>query len=475
MEVVRVLLPFALAAYFLWRARTNRLFLLGIPFLQMMQYSVFFEKARPFWMPGRLGPLGAMMLWLLVAWLSCSGILFPHKGARRRGSVFGPPLRLPEEGFVLALATMVFLQVIVTWASAVDPFEVVSQAAGLICACVGYFLVRGCVYQTQKEAVASFLKALVVVTVGAAALFILHQALHLRVYTLPEYATFTFARTVLTRTYVFMPPLLIFAGAWLMARRRFGLTVSLGLVTIAVAVVTSYTRILIAAFLAELCVIFLLTWIRNTRLGLPFMDRFARWAVGAAAVVTVLALVFPVGTQLAVSRIAPIANPNRVTADINFNGRVDRTSSVARSLGDYGTLLGGGFRRAVGGLNADVLEAWSSDMGWIQVMYRLGGLGLILLFGAFATFAVRAGRLALGDDPWWSAWGVTWAAALAGAMIAVLASWSFLRPTQLPLAFWMLAFVAACRPQAGHAHLAVLGGDAVQYSGDVGAGGGGRD
>ena len=85
-------------------------------------------------------------------------------------------------------------------------------------------------------------------------------------------------------------------------------------------------------------------------------------------------------------------------------------------------------------------------MGWIQVMYRLGGLGLILLVGAFATYAVRAGRLALGDDPWWSAWGVTWAAALVGVMVAVLASWSFLWPTQLPLALWMLAFVAACRP-----------------------------
>jgi hypothetical protein len=446
-EVVRVLLPLALAAYFLWRARTNRLFLLGIPFLQMMRYSVFFENARPFWMPGRLGPIGAMMLWLVIAWLFCTGALFPGKGTRRSGALFGPPLRLPEEGFVLALAAMVFAQVIVTWVSGVDPFEVVSQGAGLICACVGYFLVRGCVYQMQKEAVASFLKALVVVTILAAALFIVHQALHLRVYLLPEYISFTFAGTVLTRTYVFMPPLLIFAGAWLMARRRFDLTVSLGLVTIAVAVVTSYTRILIAAFLVELFVVFLLTWIRSTRLGRPFMNRFARWAVGAAVLVTVLALVFPVGTQYAISRIGPVANTSGVSADVNFRGRADRVSLIGQSLGDNGVLLGGGFRRIIGGLNADLLQAWSSDMGWIQVMYWLGVLGLALLFGAFAMFVVRASRLALAGDPWWSAWGVTWAAALLGAMIAVLASWSFLWPTQLPLAFWMLAFVAACRPK----------------------------
>ena len=133
---------------------------------------------------------------------------------------------------------------------------------------------------------------------------------------MPEYITFKFAGNVLTRTYVFLPPLLIFAGAWLMTRRRFGLTVSLGLVTIAVAVVTSYTRILIAAFLAELCVVFLLAWIRSTRLGLPFMNRFARWAVGAVVLVTVLALVFPVGTQFAIFRIAPVTNPSGVSADV---------------------------------------------------------------------------------------------------------------------------------------------------------------
>jgi len=121
---------------------------------------------------------------------------------------------------------------------------------------------------------------------------------------------------------------------------------------------------------------------------------------------------------------------------------------VADSLRDYGLLLGGGFRRTIGGLSAERLEYLSSDMGWIQVLYRLGVLGLILLAATFAAFVVRAARLALSDDPWWSEWGVTWVAALAGSMVAVLASWSFLWPTQFPLAFWMLAFIAACRPMS---------------------------
>ena len=446
MDIVRILLPLALAAYFLWRARANRLFLLGIPFLQMMGYSVFFEMARPFWMPARLGQLGAMMLWIVIAWLYITGVVFPGKRMQRSRSVFGPPLRLPEEGFVLALAAMVFLQIIATWVSGVDAFEVVSQATGLICAFVGYFLVRGSVHQMQKEAVASFLKALVFVTVLAAMLFIIHQGLHVSVYALPEHFTFVFEGTVLTRSFLFMPPLLIFAGAWLMARRRIGLSVALGLVTIAAAVVTSYTRILIAAFLVELCAVFLLTWARSTKLGLPFIGRFARWTVVAVVLVTALAIVLPVGTRYAFSRVGPVANVLDVAAQGTFQGRAQKTTLVAGSLRGYDLVLGGGFRRIIGGLSAEVLETWSADVGWIQVLYRLGLLGLTLLGGMFATSAVRAVRLALSDDPWWSEWGVTWLAALVGSMTAILASWSFLWPTQMPLAFWMLAFVAACRP-----------------------------
>ena len=446
MDIVRILLPLALAAYFLLRARTNRLFLFGIPFLQMMQYSVFFEKARLFWMPTRLGELGIMMLWVVIAWLYGTGVLLPEKGMRRSGSVFGPPLRLPEEGFVLALGAMVFVQIIATWVSGVAPFEVVSQAAGISCAFVGYFLVRGSVYQVQKEAVASFLKALVLVTLLATMFFLVHQGLHRSVYTLPENVTFAFKGTTLTRAFLFMPPLLIFAGAWLMARRRVGLSVALGLVTVAAAVVTSYTRILLAAFLAEMGVVFLLTWVRSTRLGLPILSRFARWAVGAVILVTVLALVFPIGTRYTFSRIAPVVDPTSVSADPTYQGRAGRVNRIVDGLGGYGFVFGGGFRQTISGVDVERLEAWSSDMGWIQVLYRLGVLGLLLLAGMFAAFAVRAARLALSEDPWWSEWGLTWAVALAGAMVAVLASWSFLWPSQFPLAFWMLAFIAACRP-----------------------------
>ena len=51
MNTVRVVLPTALLLYFLWRSMQQRVFLLGLPFLMDMYYSVFFERLRPFWVP----------------------------------------------------------------------------------------------------------------------------------------------------------------------------------------------------------------------------------------------------------------------------------------------------------------------------------------------------------------------------------------------------------------------------------------
>ena len=69
MAVIQWGVPLVLLAWFLWKARTNRLFLLGIPVLMVMRGSVFFQLMRPFWMPGRFGPALHLMVWLTLVWV----------------------------------------------------------------------------------------------------------------------------------------------------------------------------------------------------------------------------------------------------------------------------------------------------------------------------------------------------------------------------------------------------------------------
>ena len=46
MTLFRLLLPVLLGLFFLWKAYRNRIFLLGIPFLQVMGNSVFFDQLK---------------------------------------------------------------------------------------------------------------------------------------------------------------------------------------------------------------------------------------------------------------------------------------------------------------------------------------------------------------------------------------------------------------------------------------------
>ena len=48
MNLVRFALPSLLVLYFVWRSLRQRVFLLGIPLLMHMYFSVFFENLKPF-------------------------------------------------------------------------------------------------------------------------------------------------------------------------------------------------------------------------------------------------------------------------------------------------------------------------------------------------------------------------------------------------------------------------------------------
>lgn len=106
MDLLRLTLPLAAAAFFIWKARTSRIYLLGIPFLMFMGSSIFFEKARMFWAPGRLGPLLLTFVWLVIVWVVSTDLLFGSGSRRSRPTPFGPRM-LPEELILVLIGALV--------------------------------------------------------------------------------------------------------------------------------------------------------------------------------------------------------------------------------------------------------------------------------------------------------------------------------------------------------------------------------
>ena len=104
MNTARVLLPSVLLLYFLWRSLRQRVFLLGLPFLMDMYYSVFFEGLTPFWVPGQWAPADHMMFWLVVTWIVYFDLLLPgRRRSVRERRLFGPRLSAPEEIVLVGL------------------------------------------------------------------------------------------------------------------------------------------------------------------------------------------------------------------------------------------------------------------------------------------------------------------------------------------------------------------------------------
>ena len=68
MALIRLLIPYLLAFFFVYKGVKEPLYLLGISFLMFMSDSVFFDGAKLFKIPGSLGA-GLMLAWMVVLWI----------------------------------------------------------------------------------------------------------------------------------------------------------------------------------------------------------------------------------------------------------------------------------------------------------------------------------------------------------------------------------------------------------------------
>jgi hypothetical protein len=247
MSTLLLLFPLAALAYFVWQSTKSRIFLLGIPFLMYFRQSVFFEDVRLFWVPGRFDRVTLSMLWLVVVWAVCTGVLLPasrRKGGERR-SPFGPRM-LPEELLLVALAVVLGLGVLVTSVEHGDVTSTLGEASGVGFMLLGYLLVRGIVCHSSRRDVVRFIDAIVVVNTVAAALFVIHQGLHIQIYSASEYFQTVFQGQVITRTFSFMSPFLFLALAVSLAKRKWTVwTYAIIAVNLA-AIWVSYTRTMLA-------------------------------------------------------------------------------------------------------------------------------------------------------------------------------------------------------------------------------------
>jgi len=450
---LRYAVPGLLLLFFAVRSFRQRVFLLGIPFLMYMGNSVFFEKAKPFWIPSRLSPSDHVMLWLVITWVVYFDLLLPSfRRSAPRPRLFGPALSSPEEIVLVGLAAFAVVEVGLTALRFSAATSALGQAKGFVYLFVGYFLLRGMLCRASREDSLDFVKALVVVNTIAAALFIVHQGLHHTIYLAVEYQTVVFMGQRLTRSFYFMPQLLTLALAYVFARRTWTVFwVGVLIVTLG-ALWVSYTRsllvIAVAVFLTSLAV----------RL---FKARQAHIAIRRAVTMLVLAAVLlgaafvflPVESRYLVSRIVTATSSGSLTSDPNLQNRQNKLRNVYAWIGPESHALGQGFATPAQDPPGANVPAMSADLVWVPVLYRFGLLGVLVVALLYATAGWRAARMSVSGDGDAEFLALVLLGVIVGTFLESFVSWTFLNPVRYPMGLWVFALLAAeaCRRRAKRA------------------------
>ena len=172
-------MPAALTLWFIWKARGNGLFLLGIPVLMVMGGSVFFENMKPFRVPGRFEPATLLMIWLAVVWVVTVARRRLHEAPV---GPFGAGHVLPEELPLIGVAVCVGVGTLAAFTASGDLANAANLASGALYLVLGYLLLRGIASRATRAETQEFLAAVVIVNTLACALFILDQGLHVPIY-----------------------------------------------------------------------------------------------------------------------------------------------------------------------------------------------------------------------------------------------------------------------------------------------------
>ena len=383
------------------------------------------------------------MLWLIAVWAICTGQLLPTR--RRAGEARVPPFGprpLPEELLLVALAAVLGVSVLATAYRNADLSSAVGEASGVAFMLLGYLLVRGIVCHSERTEVMRFLQAIVVVSTVAAGLFVVHQGLHIQIYSAEEYFQTVFRGQVITRTFVFMSPLLIFGLAVSFAKRRWTLWTYVIIAVNLVAVWVSYTRTMLAMAAVVAGISILARLLKRGQETLAIRRALAVAAVVVAVAVTLVTML-PTESNYFVGRIQRAMEGGGVTSAESFALRNARLARTVETMARDDILLGRGFVTAAQDPMYQTMTEWSWDSAWIAVIYRMGLAGVVVFGALLVAYAVRAFWLFLRQDPWEEEYGLLWFTFLVATAIGSFIGWGFMDQTRYPMNLWFLAFLAA--------------------------------
>lgn len=441
MGAVRLALPVALTLWFLWKARGNALFLLGIPVLMVMNGSVFFQNMKVFWKPGRFEPVLLLMVWLTVVW-AVTLVRRPRMGDAPLGP-FGVGRVLPEEVPLAGIAALIGLHTFGAFAATGDLAHAANLASGPFYLVLGYLMVRGIASRATRAETQEFLGAVVIANTVACGLFVLDQGLHLPIYLGQANITYIYGGQDITRFDVFAPALNLLALGFVLAKRRWtpGWLVVLAITLLAVLVSLTRTLVIAAVVGVALAIV-----VRE--LSRPDFRRVTRRigviVLGTGVVVFAFSRVVPAYWGFLLKRLGEFATANQTGRQVqNWHLRMIHLAATERVVAKGDITFGLGFLHSgTTTVNWNYIH-WTSDMAWVPILYFFGYVGLVLFGLLLVGFLARALSLSLRPPELRRELALAYFITLALVAIMTLQEWTFMNPGAYPMGLWILALLTA--------------------------------
>ena len=425
----------------------QRVFLLGLPFLMDMFYSVFFDSLRPFWVPSSWEPADNMMFWLLVTWIIYFDLLLP-RSRRSAGDrhLFGPRLSAPEEIVLAGFAAYMLLKVGTTAVRYMDLGTAIGEARIPLYVFVGYVLLRGILCHAGRKETLDFVAAIVVVNAIAAGFYVLHQGLRLYIYVgMVEYQYIVFNGEMLTRSFYFMPQYLPLAIAFCAAKRTWSRPLARG------PCHHAGRRVGVVHACAGAC------RDRGDRGGpRPFVYLSSAtpgqppsgscrspWSMGVFVVAAVSPAAHPVCLPLLSYHGDPVRRERtrgpQPAASLHLVEDHERVARRRRSP------LGRWLPSPAQDARVTEVGIMAADLVWVPTLWNLGLLGVAGLAAVFIAFAWRATSMSLGSGGDAAFLSTVLLGVIVGVFLLGFVEWTIFDPWHTPLALSFFALLTAER------------------------------
>jgi hypothetical protein len=434
--------PYILLLYFLIRSVKKPIYLIGIPFLLFMHFSIFFENVKIFTVPGRLSTDVLFAIWMIIIWMVIKIIDFSQL-SRKNENIIIIRKRNSMDYIVICLMIISIVDLSIVYIQNLHLENVFTEFITIFSLFIGFFVVKEVFRNHSPGNISDFLFSIVLVNSLASCLYILHQGLHIGIYLSEEYLSEVFQGEIITRTFWFMPPLWFFSICYLVTVKKGKSILFLVLIIInLLAIFISYTRSFLLITICLVFVYYLLNAYKNKSFYSAAKNIIVSVIIGLVLFI-VVSKIFPRSTGYFLNRFTELKQGIHSQETNSLLYRFSRTGEIFKKIELDKLFFGYGPVTEIQSPLVSSMRIVTWDLVWTGIVFRWGLFGMLLFLLLYLVSIAKAFTLFLKRDGITSQLALMLLLVIVSQLIESVVSSTFLSSDRYAMALWYFGLLAA--------------------------------